>query len=41
LLGIQERVRLANGDFHIDSEPGKGTRIRVWIPFKTDGANRW
>ena len=41
LLGIQERVRLANGDFRIDSEPGKGTRIRVWIPFRIDGVTRW
>jgi signal transduction histidine kinase len=34
LLGIQERVRLANGIFNVESLPGKGTRIRVWIPFR-------
>lgn len=42
LLGIQERVRLANGIFNIESITGKGTRIRVWIPCRigavTDGA---
>jgi len=35
LVGIQERVRLANGIFNVESFPGKGTRIRVWIPFRT------
>ena len=34
LLGIQERVRLVKGDFWLKSEPGKGTTIRVQIPFK-------
>jgi signal transduction histidine kinase len=41
LLGIQERVRLANGNFSMASSPGKGTRIRVWIPFRIDGVDRW
>jgi signal transduction histidine kinase len=41
LLGIQERVRLANGTFQAQSTPGKGTKIRVWIPFKLGGADRW
>jgi len=34
LIGIQERVRLVGGDFSIESEPGKGTLIRVQIPIK-------
>jgi signal transduction histidine kinase len=34
LLGIQERVRLANGEFQVQSTPGKGTKLKVWIPFK-------
>src|SRR5579872_620679 len=37
LLGIQERVRLANGEFNVESARGKGTRIRVWIPFRING----
>lgn len=38
LLGIQERVRLVKGDFTLESEPGKGTRIRVNLPLKIGGA---
>lgn len=32
LLGMQERVRLVKGDFAVESEPGKGTLVRVQIP---------
>ena len=32
LLGIQERVRLINGEFQVQSTPGKGTKLKVWIP---------
>ena len=32
LLGMQERVRLVNGSFSIDSAAGNGTRIRVGVP---------
>jgi signal transduction histidine kinase len=41
LLGIQERVRLANGEFNVKSAPGKGTRICVWIPFKLEAVDHW
>jgi PAS domain S-box-containing protein len=34
LLGMQERVRLVNGDFAVQAEPGKGTVVRVEIPLK-------
>ena len=34
LLGMQERVRLVNGHFAVESAPGKGTAVRVEIPFK-------
>jgi signal transduction histidine kinase len=40
LLGIQERVRLANGTCKVESAPGKGTRVCVFIPFKLDAAGR-
>ncbi len=33
LLGMQERVRLVNGTFAIESVPGRGTTVRVKIPF--------
>lgn len=35
LLGMQERVRLVNGRFSILPEPGRGTTVRVTIPFRT------
>jgi PAS domain S-box-containing protein len=34
LLGMKERVRQANGEFTVESVIGKGTTIRVKIPFK-------
>jgi signal transduction histidine kinase len=33
LLGMHERVRLVNGRFRVTAIPGKGTTIRVVIPF--------
>lgn len=32
LIGMQERVRLVNGTFSIESLPGKGTTVRVRLP---------
>ena len=32
ILGMQERVRLLNGEISIQGEPGKGTRVSVDIP---------
>jgi signal transduction histidine kinase len=48
LLGMQERVRLISGEFTIDAVPGRGTTVRVLVPFnptsatfsKTSGSNR-
>lgn len=36
LLGMQERVRLINGEFAVESEPGKGTLVRVQVPLKAE-----
>ncbi|HVU33643.1 MAG TPA: PAS domain S-box protein [Opitutaceae bacterium] len=33
LLGMQERVRLVNGHFTLESAPRRGTTVRVLIPF--------
>lgn len=38
LLGMQERVRLVNGQFMVKPQPGKGTTVRVVIPFRSTGA---
>jgi signal transduction histidine kinase len=35
LVGMEERVRLLDGKLTIWSEPGKGTRIQVFIPVPT------
>lgn len=32
LIGMNERVRLLNGRFHVQSAPGEGTRIEVFLP---------
>ena len=32
LLGLRERARLANGELTIQSEPGIGTTLTMWIP---------
>lgn len=34
LLGMQERVRLVEGTFTLESNPGKGTCVRAEIPLK-------
>ena len=31
LVGLNERVKLLNGRFHIESTPGQGTRIEAKI----------
>jgi len=33
LLGMRERVEMIGGTFCVESEPGKGTTVRVEIPF--------
>lgn len=40
LLGMQERVRLVNGEFAIESVPKRGTTVRVQIPLRAEGASR-
>jgi len=34
LMGMQERLRLVNGEFVVESAPGTGTTVRASIPFK-------
>lgn len=36
LISMQERMRLINGDFTIESEPGGGTRLEVSAPLDTN-----
>ncbi|MDD2997697.1 MAG: sensor histidine kinase [Candidatus Riflebacteria bacterium] len=34
LVSMEERVRLAGGEFQIVSDPGTGTVVSFWIPFR-------
>ncbi len=36
ILGMRERAELLGGQFHLKSEPGEGTQIRVEIPLNQD-----
>jgi signal transduction histidine kinase len=38
LIGMEERVRRLDGDFEVQSEPGKGTLVRVELPLAQAGA---
>ena len=37
LIGMKERAALVGGDFAVDSQPGKGTTVRVRIPIPAEG----
>ena len=32
LVAMKERAQLAGGRFHIESEPGAGTKVEFWVP---------
>ena len=38
LLGMEERIVHLHGSFHLESQPGKGARIDVELPFLTFAA---
>lgn len=35
LLGMHERTQAHGGRLHLQSEPGKGTKIEFWLPYQT------
>ncbi len=37
LLGMQERAEMLGGRLEISSQPGQGTRIKVWLPTNNEG----
>ena len=39
LVGIEERIKLLGGTFHIDSSPGAGMRIHVSVPLVADASS--
>ena len=38
VVSMEERVRLVDGRFTLESRPGEGTRVRVWVPLPEDVA---
>jgi len=40
MINLQERSELVNGLLHIDSAPGKGTRVQVFIPLSEAAADK-
>lgn len=40
MVNLRERAELVNGYLHIDSAPGKGTRVLVYIPLTEEAADR-
>ena len=40
MVNLRERTELVNGLLNIDSAPGKGTRIQVYIPLSEESADR-
>jgi signal transduction histidine kinase len=40
MVNLRERSELVNGLLQIDSAPGKGTKIQVFIPLTEDAADR-
>lgn len=39
LVGIEERIKLLGGTFHIDSSPGAGMRVHVSVPLAADASS--
>ena len=40
MVNMRERTELINGVLELESEEGKGTRVRVWIPMTEDAAEK-
>jgi len=40
MVNLRERTELVNGLLHIDSAPGKGTRVNVYIPLSEEAADK-
>jgi len=40
MVNLRERTELVNGLLNIDSAPGKGTRVQVYLPLTEDAADR-
>ena len=36
IIGTKERIKSVSGDININSQPGEGTTIEIFIPFKNN-----
>ena len=35
MISMRERLRLVGGHLHVESEPGRGTRVEAWVPLES------
>jgi signal transduction histidine kinase len=40
MVNLRERAELINGFLHIESEPGRGTKVQVFLPMTEEGVDR-
>jgi signal transduction histidine kinase len=40
MINLRERTELVNGMLQVDSTPGKGTKVSVYIPLTEEAADR-
>ena len=40
MINLKERTELINGLMHIDSVPGRGTRVQIFIPLSHSASDR-
>ena len=40
MVNLQERTQLVNGLLNLQSEPGRGTRVQVYIPLSSAAIDR-
>ena len=40
LVGMQERIELADGQLEVRSQPGEGTEVRAWVPARPQLSSR-
>ncbi len=40
MVNLRERTQLVNGLLHMQSEPGRGTRVQVYMPLSQEAIDR-
>ncbi len=40
MLNLRERAEFINGFLHLESEPGRGTKVQVFFPMTEEGVQR-